>query len=59
MKFVTTSTTFNVPNDTAEAVFSAKYSMDGEEEVWEITATIEGAKYTGYVRGDANYSTFI
>ncbi|NLL33878.1 MAG: flagellar hook-basal body complex protein [Clostridiales bacterium] len=58
MKFVTTSTTFNVPNDTAEAVFSAKYSMDGEEEVWEITATIEGAKYTGYVRGDANYSTF-
>ena len=41
MKFVTTSTTFNVPNDTVEAVFSAKYSMDGEEEVWEITATIE------------------
>lgn len=58
MKFITTSTTFAVLNDTAEAVFSARYFKDGDEDLWEITATIEGAKYTGLVRGDVNYDTF-
>ncbi|MGI6578182.1 MAG: flagellar hook-basal body complex protein [Eubacteriales bacterium] len=58
MTFVTTSTNFTVPKDSAQAVFSARYFMDGSEEVWEVTATIEGVRYTGYVRGNEKYSTF-
>lgn len=58
MSFVTTSTNFAVPNDSAEAIFSARFFRDGSEDVWEITATIEGLRYTGYVRGNENYSTF-
>ena len=58
MTFVTTSTNFVVPNDSAEAKFSARYYLDGDVEVWEVTATIEGTQYTGYIRSDEKYSTF-